>query len=328
MEEKMSELKFATGTWIYGTVGDRYLLSGYREGLPVPERVKRIAGIKGISGIEMIYPADFDSGLDEVVDAVNSAGLECSVVGVDLTGDPKWKYGSYSSKDPKLRREAVELTKETVDAAAALGSERINIWPGEDGHDYPFQVDYAESWTLFRNCVSEIASCRPGVKVCIEYKLREPRARSLIDTAAKAVIMCQEIGMENVGVTIDVGHSLQAGENISESIALLSRTGRLFHVHLNDNYRGWDDDMVLGSVHLVEFVEMMYTLRKIEYADWLSVDVYPYREDPAAVVAESIGFVNGLDALVDRIGMDTIDAALHDDDPIPMLSLIREATLG
>jgi len=324
----MSELKFATGTWIYGTVGDRYLLSGYREGLPILERVKKIAGIKEIAGIEMIYPGDFESGLDEVVEAVNSAGLECVIVGVDLTGDPKWRFGSFSSRDPKVRREAVELTKEAIEAASALGSERINIWPGEDGHDYPFQVDYSESWTLFRNCVSEVASCRPGIKVCLEYKLREPRARSLIDTVGKAVIMCQEMGMENVGVTIDVGHSLQAGENISESIALLARTGRLFHVHLNDNYRGWDDDMALGSVHLVEFLEMMYTLRKVEYTDWLSVDVYPYREDPAAVVAESIDFANGLDALVDRIGMDTIDAALQNDDPIPLLSMIREATLG
>jgi len=324
----MSELKFATGTWIYGTVGDRYLLSGYREGLPTLERVKKIAGIKGVSGIEMIHPADFGGGLDEVVEAVNSAGLECSIVGVDLTGDPGWRYGSFSSKDPKVRRDAVELTKETAEAAAALGSERINIWPGEDGHDYPFQVDYAESWSLFRNCISEVASCRPGVKICLEYKLREPRVRSLVDTAAKAVIMCQETGMENVGVTLDVGHSLQAGENISESIALLARTGRLFHVHLNDNYRGWDDDMALGSVHLVEFLEMMYTLRKVEYAGWLSVDVYPYREDPAAVVAESIEFANGLDALVDRIGVETIDEALQNNDPIPLLSLIREATLG
>jgi sugar phosphate isomerase/epimerase len=324
----MSELKFATGTWIYGTVGDRYLLSGYREGIPALERVKRIAGIEGVSGIEMIYPADFEGGLDEAVEAVNSAGLECCIVGVDLTGDPKWKYGSYSSKDPKLRREAVDLTKETIEAAAALGSERINVWPGEDGHDYPFQVDYAESWTLFRNCISEIASCRPEVRICIEYKLREPRARSLVDTAAKAVIMCQETGMENVGVTIDVGHSLQAGENISESIALLARTGRLFHVHLNDNYRGWDDDMALGSVHTVEFVEMMYTLRKVEYAGWLSVDVYPYREDPAAVVAESIRFAGALDALVDHMGVNTIDAALQGDDPMALLSMIREATLG
>ncbi|MCJ7744896.1 MAG: sugar phosphate isomerase/epimerase [Actinobacteria bacterium] len=324
----MSELEFATGTWIYGTVGDRYLLSGYREGLPVLERVKKIAGIKGITGIEMIYPPDFDSGLDEVVEAVKSAGLECSIVGVDLTGDPRWRYGSFSSRDPKVRRDAVELTKETVEVAVALGSRRINICPGEDGHDYPFQVDYSESWSLFRNCVSEVASCRPDIEVCLEYKLREPRARCLVDTAAKAVIMCRETGMENVGVTIDVGHSLRAGENISESIALLARTGRLFHVHLNDNYRGWDDDMALGSVHFVEFLEMMYTLRKVEYADWLSVDVYPYRGDPAALVAESIDFVNGLDALVDRIGMDTIDAALQNDDPIPLLSLVREATLG
>ena len=46
-EADMGEMKFAAGTWIYGTVGDRYLLGGYRQGLPILERVERIAGIEG-----------------------------------------------------------------------------------------------------------------------------------------------------------------------------------------------------------------------------------------------------------------------------------------
>lgn len=324
----MSETKFATGTWIYGTVGDRYLLSGYRQGLEVGEKIERISRLEGLSGIEMIYPADFGPGIDGVGEMLKGAGLECIIVGVDLTGDPKWRYGTYSSKDPGIREEAVDLTRQTIDAALALGAEKINVWPGEDGHDYPFQVDYPKSWNAFRECLAELAEYRANVKICLEYKPREPRVRSLIGTVDKAILMCQETGADNVGVTIDVGHSLQAGENMSESVQMLARTGRLFHFHLNDNYRGWDDDMALGSVHLVEFLEMLYTLRRVGFDDWMSVDVYPYREDPGAVVEESVRFVKGLEALLDRIGMKTIEKALESDDPIPLLARIREALLG
>ena len=323
----MSELRFATGTWVYGTVGDRYLLGGYREGLDVVESVKRISEIEGISGIEMIYPADFNAGVENVGEVLAISGLDCCTVGVDLTGDPVWKYGAYSSRDAEVRKRAVDLTKETADAAAALGADRINIWPGEDGHDYPFQVEYAKGWSRFLECLSEVADYRPDMKVCLEYKPREPRARSLIGTACAAALMCAETGRDNVGVTIDAGHALQAGESISGSIELLERRGLLCHVHLNDNYRGWDDDMAVGSVHTVEFLEMAYTLRKVGYDGWLSIDVYPYREDPASVVCESVKFMKGVYALLDRIGSERIESSLEGDDPLPLLARIRELTL-
>lgn len=323
----MGEFRFATGTWAYGTVGDRYLLGGYRQGLDVVESAKRISEIEGITGIEMVYPADFDAGVENVGEVLAISGLDCCAVGVDLTGDPSWKYGSYSSRDAKVRKHAVLLTKETLDAAASLGADRINVWPGEDGHDYPFQADYRKSWEWFRECLSEVADHRPDMKVCLEYKPREPRVRSLVSTACKAALMCGETWRDNVGVTIDVGHALQAGENMAESIDLLDRAGLLYHVHLNDNYRGWDDDMAVGSVHTVEFLEMAYALRKVGYEGWLSIDIYPYREDPAAVVEESVRFMEGIFALLDRIGTGAIEASLEGDDPLPLLARIREAML-
>ena len=30
---------------------------------------------------------------------------------------------------------------------------------------------------------------------------------------------------------------------------------KLFHVHMNDNYRLWDDDMMVRFVHFIEYLE-------------------------------------------------------------------------
>ena len=57
-----------------------------------------------------------------------------------------------------------------------------------------------------------------------------------------------------MGVTIDVGHSLEAYENVSEAACAAMSRGRLFHFHMNDNWRLWDDDMIAGSVHTIEFI--------------------------------------------------------------------------
>ncbi len=66
--------------------------------------------------------------------------------------------------------------------------------------------------------------------------------------------------MENVGVTVDVGHALVAGENVAEAVYRLIRAGKLFHMHFNDNYTAWDDDMIVGSVHTVAFIEWLRAL--------------------------------------------------------------------
>ncbi len=324
---RLGAYRYATGTWIYGTVGDRYILSGYRQGLPIEERVKKISQIEGISGIEMIYPADFEPGVQKVAEIVKECGLDCAIVGVDLTGDPTWQYGTFSSPDLEVRSRAVELTMKTIEAADALGAPAINIWPGEDGYDYPFQVDYRQNWERFKKCVIEVASQRPDKKICLEYKLREPRARSLISTADSAGLMCSEIGLSNVGVTIDVGHALQAKENIAESLSLLSRLGVLFHVHLNDNYGDWDDDMMVGSVRLIEFLEMVYYLKTLSYDGWLSIDVYPYREDPAQVVEGSIKVLEKMDGVLERFGLDKISSSLDKGSAIPLLSQLLDAII-
>jgi hypothetical protein len=50
-----------------------------------------------------------------------------------------------------------------------------------------------------------------------------------------------------------------AGENVAEAAVMLSMYGdKLFHLHFNDNYRFWDDDMIVGSVHFVEYVELLF----------------------------------------------------------------------
>jgi xylose isomerase len=48
---------------------------------------------------------------------------------------------------------------------------------------------------------------------------------------------------------VDIGHALQAQKIPGESIAFLGAIGKLFFVHINDNYRNWDWDLVPGTHH-------------------------------------------------------------------------------
>ncbi len=99
-------------------------------------------------------------------------------------------------------------------------------------------------------------------------------------------------------------------------------------MHFNDNYRAWDDDMIVGSLHVVEYVELLFWLRETGYAGWHSMDQYPYREDGAAAVRESVAFLQGVERLLTRERMDQIRGLLASGDATASTRWMREILLG
>ncbi len=317
-------MKFAVGLWAYGKTGDRFLLEGYKDDIPLPERISMVSKNRDISAVELNCPSDVneENALD-VRDILRGEGLEAAMVGVDLSGERTWRYGSLSATDPAVREGARRYCLRTVEAARSLNCDRINVWLGQDGFDYCFQSDYPAAWSRLVESVASLAASAPDLKICVEYKPKEPRTHCFIDSASKALLLSLETSSQNVGVTIDVGHSFNAGENVAEAACLLG--DKLFHLHLNDNYRSWDDDLIVGSVHTVEFLELLYWLRRQNYEGYYSLDLFPYREDATRAVDESIAFLKSASAVLDRIGTDKIPEAMQKQDVVETLSLVRKS---
>ena len=84
------------------------------------------------------------------------------------------------------------------------------------------------------------------MKFCIEYKPREPRNRMVFSSCARTLLAIEEMDRDNVGILLDFGHSLYGGESPAEAAKLALSRDRLFAIDVNDNFRGWDDDMVVG----------------------------------------------------------------------------------
>ena len=61
----------------------------------------------------------------------------------------------------------------------AIGGNLIDIWPGQDGFDYPFEDDYFRAWNTMIDLIRDVADYDPEIKVGLEYKLKEPRVHCL-----------------------------------------------------------------------------------------------------------------------------------------------------
>ncbi|WP_327699163.1 sugar phosphate isomerase/epimerase family protein [Streptomyces sp. NBC_00459] len=322
----MSTRTFAGGLWSFGRVIDRYATDGY--GPPIGTlRAIELAGLSGeLTALDLNYPFDEGVTVNDVRKALADHGLTTTNI-TPVIYDRRFRSGSFSSADPATRQAALDLAHESVEVARDLDARYVKFWPGQDGYDYPFQVDYA---TLRRHAIEgirDVARNFPEVTFAIEYKLKEPRNRLFWSTAATSLLAIESMGVDNVGLVVDFGHSLFAKENPAEALLLTHSMGRLVDIELDDNYREWDDDLTVGAVHLVETLEFLYTVRQLDWPHPLKLDLFPYREDPGEAVRESVATIRALENKAARIPLDRLREAQAAHDAMTAQRLVRAALL-
>ena len=307
----------------FGSCADRYCLGGYGGGgKTMPEMLDLAAKVKGLDGLELVGNWHVnDENIRDVAGMFSDKGIKICMLVPDLWTQAKWGRGSIAAPDKKTRLAGIAEIKKVMDWAAHLKCKYIDVWPGQDGFDYCFQANYTEAWKWMKDALAECAQHNNKVRMLVEYKPKEPRTHCFVDSAAKVLLLLE--GLKEVGVLIDWGHALQGGENIAQSAALVSAYGKLDYFHLNDNYRSWDDDMMACSVHLVEYLELVYWLKRLKYKGWLTLDIFPYREDGVRAATQSKEWLEAMFRAVDRVGMDAFKDVIVSADACSASELVR-----
>jgi hypothetical protein len=100
-----------------------------------------------------------------------------------------------------------------------------------------------------------------------------------------------------------------ANEMVNDAANVVRRFGAdyvklcpvLFGMDVNDNLRGWDDDMIAGSVHPIELFEFFYRLRKNNWDGVWQLDQFPFREDSLAAAKSAISFLKMIERALDKL---------------------------
>ena len=320
-------IRIGSGLVPFSKVVDRFMPGGYRDGVPLEEQLRLAKAMPGLDAIALDYPMQFENPA-EMKTLLNQYGLELCVLEMGIYGERRWRNGSLAATDPAVRREAVELVKRGMDVAAQMNVKEILLWPGQDGFEYPFQSDHVKAWKRLVDGIGEAADHRADIKIGIEYKPKEPRTRCHLDSAAKTLLLCETIDLPNVGVTVDLGHSLNAQENPGQAIALSAQYGRLFQVHVNDNYGDWDSDLLVGQIHFWTTLEFFYWLDRLGFDGWYIMDFFPYREDGPAALAQCIKNTHRFAALAQKLAESPIEMMQEQGDPVAISELLWQQTVS
>jgi xylose isomerase len=308
-----------------GEQRNRYM--SYKPERELEEKFSLARQIVGLDGLELCYPADFTNPA-LLKQLLADSGLGVPAVNVRSRRTGKWLRGSFTSQNSAERAEVIEDFKRAIDLTLDIGAGRITTCPLNDGHDYVFEMNYLDAYRFAEETFAQICAHQPAVKVCIEYKWNDPRTRCLLASAGETAAFCQSVGATNLGVTLDIGHALLAGERPAQSVALLARAQRLFYVHLNDNDRNWDWDMIPGAFHFWEFIEFLYYLQEIGYNnDWYAYDVFSKEIDTVETFNTVVALTRRLEEMSLRIDRGAMAGLLQQRNPARSLRYLYDTVL-
>lgn len=321
-------IEFGSTIALWSQVPDRFLSQGYKEKTSFEEKIKLMAKIKEIKGVDLYTDWDINSkNLYKVQEVLKNYNLKTYIVTADVNSLKEFGRGSVTSPIKASRELGQKKVMEAVDLAEALDCGMVNLWFGQDGYDYPFQADYIWGWEKIIESVKEAAiyARKKDIKIALEYKAREPRTHIFTASAAKMLLIAEKVAMDNVGILIDTGHAYTAGEHISESVAMCKLAGdKLFYVHVNDNYKLWDDDMIVASVHPFEMIEFLYWLERTGYSGPIVLDMFPFREDAYKAAKESIDLIKRIREILAKTDEDKIEELLKNQDGADSMKWLRE----
>lgn len=213
-------------------------------------------------------------------EALAEAGVlvGCAALGRDLPAGV-----SLDALSLARRREAVQLVERQINDAALLGAICAYIVPPADDQG-ACRTAYAEASAL----VAEHAAGRM-VRLALE-----PIPGRLLANAAAALAFLDEVDHANLGLLLDTGHCLIAGE---EPAAIARAAGdRLAYVHLDDN-DGVGDlhwPLLTGRLKESQLGELFRALADIGYGSGMALELKPGTGDAEMGLRGSKALVDSL----------------------------------
>ena len=317
--------EFAVITGFLGQTKDRFHV--YNEQKTLEERLIDAAAIPGYTGVEVVHPYEANDA-EELKRLLTKHELRLAAINVNIKGEPDFMNGSITSPSAEIRSKAVGFIKEAKEFAVAVSAPRVTCCPLADGYEFPFQVDYHTAWRRLCDGFGEAARYVPEMPLFIEYKPKETRGQCYVNRAADTICMLRDIGEPGLGITMDYGHSLYAGENPARALSMLHDSGFAYYIHINDNDKTWDWDYFCGSYTLIEYIEFLFYLKRLGYDDFLTSDTQPTRLDQKRTFELNARITGKIWSLLDRIGVDEIARKISNPDYLDTWRFIEEDILS
>jgi len=260
----------------------------------IESTIEKIASL-GYTGIEILadVPHAWPAGLleerkESIRRTLERHRLTISNVNafmMNAVADPRqpYWYPSWIDSDPHYRAIRREHTKRALRLAAELGAPRLTTEPG--GPLLPDQT-WQQAAALFYD---ELMPCVEVAEQCQVQLLIEPEPGLLIEHFGQYLEFIERIDSPSVGLNFDVGHAYCVGEDPQDWVARLAPHTR--HYHFEDIASTRVHKHLIPGTGSIDFSATLREIAASGYDGWITVELYPYVDEPDAAAREARAFL-------------------------------------
>lgn len=316
--------KHAVISAFLGQTRDRF--HQYNEVRDLEAKMELAGQIPGISGIEAVFPYEVNDA-PQLTSLLKKNDLSLAAINVNVKAEPEFRDGGLTSTNKAVREKAIRFIREAKDFAGETGANKVTCCPLGDGYEFSFHCNYAGMWKHLIDSLRRAGQHLPEIPLFIEYKPSETRGRCFVDTAAKALVLLNDIGLREMGITVDFGHSVYGHENPAEVVAMLAESRYPYYIHINDNDGRWDWDYMVGTHHLLAYTEFLYYLQEYEYDDFMTSDTSPTRWDVKGTFEVNTRLTNKIWNRLYELDRDTLRSLVSERDYLKTWAFIENEIL-
>ncbi len=249
----------------------------------VEDSLGRLAGL-GYGGVELMadVPHAWPAGLlpehkrriRETLDRLELSISNINAFMMNAVADPRqpYWYPSWIEPDLNYRRIRIEHTKRALTLAKELTAPNITTEPGGPlATGQSFEQGLEEFVRELRPVVEHAE--REGVMLLVE-----PEPGLLIEKTEQYLAFAERITSPMLGLNFDIGHQFCVGEDPAQAIRKLAPHIR--HVHLEDIAPSRVHHHLIPGDGAIDFAAVVAALRQIDYRGWVTIELYPYVENP------------------------------------------------
>ena len=184
----------------------------------------------------------------------------------------RYWYPSWIEPDKHYRQIRIDHTMRCLTMAKELGAPCITTEPGGP-------VEAGASWNAGLKLFVEM------LKPVIEHAekegvllLIEPEPGLLIETADQFLEFMGHIKSPMVGCNFDIGHSYCVGDDPASTIPRLAKY--IKHFHLEDIASTRVHHHLIPGDGAIDFKAAIEAIKATGYKEWVTIELYPYVEDP------------------------------------------------
>lgn len=245
----------------------------------VEESIDRIAAL-GYTGIELmadtphLWPAAVSAAqLASVRRRLDDRGLAIANINAFMMNAVHdfW-HPSWIEPDPSFRRLRIEHTQRALRMAGELGAPNITTEPGGP---LPPGMTRQSAMEMFVEGLSEALAV---AETCAVRLLVEPEPGLLIENAEQFELLADRIDSPMFGLNFDIGHFYCVADPLPGTIRRLQRFTR--HYHVEDIAATRVHEHLIPGEGAIDFAAAFAAVRETDFDGWLTVELYPYLDDP------------------------------------------------